>query len=430
MAHPRDPQTLQALTREHLVAAARAWDPAGKVSDFDMTAERTVTIDGRSFPTKPIVALAHELAGFGTLVNAQLSGKPARRRLEALGFPVSPPIPRRKPATDQAEGALNQFALARHHVEAGALAMRAEFGEPPNRQISIRPHKAEWRVGIDGLWYNPYRLGHFACAAAGLIYEHMGSSDSDYRRYRAYLESLGFPVKRERTPPRQPDQDWASGELREAAAGLIGTDAQADGVDGDPLQVVFDGVAYPAASLLGLAPGQAPSTQDLAAITEAGGTLRASPDPMDAALEALAAQQGLPTEVSRQVRGRIGQGRFRDALLQLHGRCAVSGISTPTVLRAAHIHRWADCDDTPTARHDVENGLLLAAHLDALFEKGLIIFADDGTMLVSPELAPADRELLQIAGPRRLALKPSPRQCEYLARHRDRIAREGKSGHE
>lgn len=106
---------------------------------------------------------------------------------------------------------------------------------------------------------------------------------------------------------------------------------------------------------------------------------------------------------------RFGQGRFREALLQLQGRCSVSGISTPAVLRAAHIHRWADCDDTPTARHDIDNGQLLAAHLDALFEKGLIIFADDGRMLVSPELTPAERERLQIDEPCRLYFKPSPR---------------------
>ncbi|WP_158664395.1 HNH endonuclease [Cupriavidus metallidurans] len=431
MPHPRDPETLQALTREHLLAAAQAWDPARKVSDFEMEAERTVTIDGRSFPTKPIVALAHALAGFGTLTSAGLAGWAARRRLTALELPVSPPIPRKKPAASQASRAhLSQWALEREDLEAGAIAMRAQSGPIPNRLISLRPHQTEWRLEIDGLWYNPYRLAQFACAAAGLTFDStMGVSD--YRRFQTFLGTR-FPLKRGRTPSRAPGQPWASTELREAAAGLLGTDAQAAGADdgGESLQVVLDGIAYPAASLLGLAPGQALSTQDLAAITEAGGTLRAAPDPVDAALEALAAQQGLPTEVSRQVRGRIGQGRFRDALLQLHGRCAVSGISNPAVLRAAHIHRWADCDDTPTARHDVDNGLLLAAHLDALFEKGLIIFADDGRMLVSPELTPADRELLQIAGPRRLAVKPSLRQCEYLAEHRARIAREGMSGHE
>jgi putative restriction endonuclease len=31
----------------------------------------------------------------------------------------------------------------------------------------------------------------------------------------------------------------------------------------------------------------------------------------------------------------------------------------------------------------VHNGLLLAAHFDALFDRGLISFADDGSLLLS-----------------------------------------------
>jgi hypothetical protein len=45
---------------------------------------------------------------------------------------------------------------------------------------------------------------------------------------------------------------------------------------------------------------------------------------------------------------------------------------------------------------DPKNGLLLGAHLDALFDTGLISFADDGTMLVSPAVPAADRDRLGI----------------------------------
>lgn len=418
MASARNPHTLEQLTHAHLEAAARAWDPEDKVSDFEMETDRVVTIAGRTFPTKPIVALAHELAGLGMLTNQQLAGAAARRRLEELGFLVSPPDPRTRIAGQALGSDRTQFALERHHVEAGARAMRAEAGDPPNRLISIRPHDTDWRVGIDGLWYNPHRLGHYACAAAGYTYNHMQSGDSNYRRYRAYLESLGFPVKRGRTPVRQPGQTWAEGELRAAAAGLDATGSEEDGGGEDPLQVELDGQTYPAEALLGLPAGTAPSSEDLYAITAAGGSLRVAADPLDAALERLAAREGLPTEVSREIRARIGQGTFRTALLRLHGRCVVSGIAVQAVLRAAHIHRWADCADSE--RHDPDNGLLLSANLDCLFEAGLIAFADDGRMLVSSKLDPAERQYLQIVDGQRLSFTPTRRQCEYLARHRAR----------
>lgn len=140
-------------------------------------------------------------------------------------------------------------------------------------------------------------------------------------------------------------------------------------------------------------------------------------------MEALAAREGLPTEASREIRARIGQGTFRTALLRLHGRCVVTGMTVPAVLRAAHIHRWADCTDTD--RHDPENGLLLSANLDCLFETGRIAFDDEGTMLVSPRLDADARASLGLREGLRLTDSPSPKQRTYLARHRERTREMG-----
>jgi putative restriction endonuclease len=49
----------------------------------------------------------------------------------------------------------------------------------------------------------------------------------------------------------------------------------------------------------------------------------------------------------------------------------------------------AECDDAQ--RLDVHNGLLLSALWDAAFDAGLISFADDGTVLASPELSATAR---------------------------------------
>jgi hypothetical protein len=118
----------------------------------------------------------------------------------------------------------------------------------------------------------------------------------------------------------------------------------------------------------------------------------------DAPLARFRAQTaGLPqaTEVERLVVQRIGQDVFRAALMDYWGgRCPITGIIDPALLRASHIVPWAECDDTQ--RLDVHNGLLLSALWDAAFDTGLVSFTDDGTVLVSPELSPAARTALDL----------------------------------
>jgi putative restriction endonuclease len=72
------------------------------------------------------------------------------------------------------------------------------------------------------------------------------------------------------------------------------------------------------------------------------------------------------------------------------GSCAVTGTSDAVLLRASHRSRR----DSDAERLDVHNDLLLAAHLDAAFDKGLISFAEDGTMMVSDLLSPVARMLI------------------------------------
>lgn len=51
---------------------------------------------------------------------------------------------------------------------------------------------------------------------------------------------------------------------------------------------------------------------------------------------------------------------------------------------------------TDAERLDVFNGLLLAAHLDAAFDGGLISFNSEGGLIASPKFRKHDRELLGI----------------------------------
>jgi HNH endonuclease len=101
---------------------------------------------------------------------------------------------------------------------------------------------------------------------------------------------------------------------------------------------------------------------------------------------------GLPrtTEAERQVVQRIGQDVFRSALMDYWGgRCPLTGITDPALLRASHIIPWSECDDAQ--RLDVHNGLLLSALWDAAFDWGLVSFADDGTPRASPNLSQTAR---------------------------------------
>ena len=77
------------------------------------------------------------------------------------------------------------------------------------------------------------------------------------------------------------------------------------------------------------------------------------------------------------------------------GCCAVTDVAEPRLLRASHIKPWAKCE-TDAERLDVYNGLLLAAHLDAAFDAGLISFGDDGVIVFSSQFSRADRDTLGI----------------------------------
>lgn len=92
------------------------------------------------------------------------------------------------------------------------------------------------------------------------------------------------------------------------------------------------------------------------------------------------------TEAERLVVQRVGQDLFRNALLDFWGgACCITGLAMPQLLRASHIKPWADCD-SDEERLDVFNGLLLAPHLDALFDGGWMTFDSTGKSIFSSQL--------------------------------------------
>lgn len=122
------------------------------------------------------------------------------------------------------------------------------------------------------------------------------------------------------------------------------------------------------------------------------------------------------TEAERLVVQRIGQDVFRDRLMNYwQGRCPLTGISDPALLRASHIIPWAECE-SDAERLDVHNGLLLSALWDAAFDRALVTFDDQGKPEFSPGLSEQARAELRWNAP--ILLTDEHRR--RLTRHRER----------
>ena len=112
---------------------------------------------------------------------------------------------------------------------------------------------------------------------------------------------------------------------------------------------------------------------------------------------------------------RLEQNAFRKKLLKKWNRkCIVTGIDVEDVLRASHIKAYSECDRSE--KYDINNGLLLSANIDALFDRHLISFDENGILLVSKKLTLKQREVLGIAGS--ICIQFSNKQMFYMNIHR------------
>jgi hypothetical protein len=123
------------------------------------------------------------------------------------------------------------------------------------------------------------------------------------------------------------------------------------------------------------------------------------------------------TERRAIIQARIGQGQFRGDLLKKYGgKCAVTGVSVLSLLRASHIKPWRDSTNEECLNTD--NGILLVANLDAAFDAGLISFSDSGAILFDQELGATPHLVLGIKAGACLTQTPSHKQQQFLALHR------------
>ena len=86
-----------------------------------------------------------------------------------------------------------------------------------------------------------------------------------------------------------------------------------------------------------------------------------------------------------------------------------------SILISSHIVPWSKSNDDE--RLDVENGILLSPNIDSLFDKHLISFEDDGSILISDKLDSLNRQSLSIDG--NIKIPVSEGMKKYLKRHRE-----------
>ena len=103
------------------------------------------------------------------------------------------------------------------------------------------------------------------------------------------------------------------------------------------------------------------------------------------------------TERSGLVTSRVGQGAYRKRIIhRWEYKCAVTNFNKLDILIASHIVPWSKATDHE--RLDVNNGLLLSPTYDALFDKHLITFENNGKIILSDKIEFAAYQKIGITG--------------------------------
>jgi len=122
------------------------------------------------------------------------------------------------------------------------------------------------------------------------------------------------------------------------------------------------------------------------------------------------------TERTGLVTSRVGQGAYRKRIIhRWEYKCAVTGFNKLDILIASHIVPW--CDSNDNERLDVDNGILLSPTYDALFDRNLISFENDGKIILSDAIDSNAYKKIGVSGKERIS-NLSHHNHKYLDRHR------------
>lgn len=120
------------------------------------------------------------------------------------------------------------------------------------------------------------------------------------------------------------------------------------------------------------------------------------------------------------IRARIGQGDYRNKLLEECPYCPFTMVNDERLLIASHIKPWSKADNEE--KIDPKNGFMLTPTYDKLFDRGFITFEDDKRLIVSPWLSPMNQKRLNIyTGMLINKLPLDEKRKEYLKYHRENV---------
>jgi hypothetical protein len=123
---------------------------------------------------------------------------------------------------------------------------------------------------------------------------------------------------------------------------------------------------------------------------------------------------GAGTDIEKIVKTRVSQGSFRRLLLLGRHQCNLCDITTTSVLRASHIKEWSE--SSREERIDANNGLLLCANHDALFDRHQISFnPESGDICISDSINSEQRTALNLSDSFNLSM--SDRMKSYMQIH-------------
>ncbi len=115
---------------------------------------------------------------------------------------------------------------------------------------------------------------------------------------------------------------------------------------------------------------------------------------------------------------RVGQGKYREHLLEECPFCPITMINDERLLIASHIKPWAVSNDKEKIDH--RNGYMLSPLYDKLFDKGLISFTDDRRIMVSNWLSPKNIQRMGLEDMKFYQFLPvGTERLKYLEYHRE-----------
>ncbi len=126
------------------------------------------------------------------------------------------------------------------------------------------------------------------------------------------------------------------------------------------------------------------------------------------------------TEISTIVKIRKGQSKFRRKLLKsLKSQCPITKISDKRLLIASHIKPWWRSKNAE--RLDTNNGFILSALFDKLFDNGLITFSFEKKLIISNSLSVANIKNIGIENQQIIQNLPVEGRENYLDYHQNKV---------